>query len=129
MRARSLTEISPADLPTELAVGFTRIRVGVDNEATYAEKLRVSRDDIAWYSANSENQTHPVKLKLANQWGLYDMLGNVWEWCSDQAYRRYSSAAQQNPTGPTAGEGRVIRGGAWDSCVFRADLNTDSDAT
>jgi formylglycine-generating enzyme required for sulfatase activity len=69
--------------------------------------------ELAWYHANSENATHPVGQKLPNAWGLYDMLGNVWEWCEDAWHDNYMDA----PTDGSAwlGEGtlRVSRGGSW----------------
>lgn len=66
--------------------------------------------EVAWYSENSSSKTHPVKQKLANELGLYDMSGNVYEWCQDW-FGNYSSA-QTNPTGPASGSYRVIRGGS-----------------
>jgi formylglycine-generating enzyme required for sulfatase activity len=68
-------------------------------------------DGIAWYSGNRSNRVHSVKEKVPNAWGLYDMLGNVAEWCSDW-YGDYSIGSTVDPTGPISGTSRVIRGGA-----------------
>jgi formylglycine-generating enzyme required for sulfatase activity len=68
--------------------------------------------NIAWYSSNAGSQTHAVGGKFANGLGLHDMSGNVWEWCQDW-YGPYSSASVTNPTGPTTGTSRLLRGGGW----------------
>ena len=68
--------------------------------------------DVAWYYDNSSSSTHPVGTKLPNELGLYDMSGNVWEWCSDWD-GDYSTSSQTNPMGPSTGSDRVLRGGCW----------------
>ena len=70
--------------------------------------------DVAWYEGNSEKTTHPVGTKRANELGIHDMSGNVWEWVSDW-YGDYDSGPQKDPSGPDQGTSRVIRGGGWGS--------------
>ena len=69
--------------------------------------------DVAWDKSNSGEKTHPVGSKSPNALGLYDMSGNVYEWCSDWYSSGYSSSAQTNPQGLAAGSARVLRGGGW----------------
>ena len=71
-----------------------------------------SADDVVWYRTNSGNKTHPVGQKAANELGLYDMSGNVLEWCADR-YGSYSSGAKTDPKGPSSGQNRVLRGGSY----------------
>lgn len=79
-------------------------------------------DAIAWYEYNSGGKTHPVGSKQPNSFGLYDMLGNAWEWCSDRYSRNYYRASPgSNPSGPSVGPHRVSRGGSWCSKPPRAN--------
>lgn len=68
--------------------------------------------NVAWTSDNSEGKTHPVGQKAPNELGIYDLSGNVWEWCSDK-YGDYSSSAKMNPIGAGTGSSSVLRGGSW----------------
>ena len=71
-------------------------------------------EDVAWYYSTSKNNTYSVGQKQPNELGIYDMSGNVWEWCSDR-FGSYTSSPQTNPKGATSGSDRVFRGGSWSS--------------
>jgi len=70
--------------------------------------------EVAWYKNNSSDQTHEVAQKRANGFGLYDTLGNVWEWVNDWYDENYyQHSPSEDPSGPTSGQYRVLRGGSW----------------
>lgn len=95
-------------LPTEAEWEYACRAGGTDPPAAGAELVAV-----AWYADDSEGTTHPVGSKGPNAWGLHDMLGNVAEWTLD-AYGPYPRVDEEkDPTGPTAGSSRVVRGGSW----------------
>ena len=98
-------------LPTEAEWEFAA-RGGNDSKGyTYSGSNTVS--DVAWYYSNC-NSHYPVKSKSSNELGIYDMSGNVWEWCQDwYGSSYYSSSSSTDPTGPTSGSYRVFRGGSW----------------
>ncbi len=99
-------------LPTEAQWEYAA-RGGNKNEGTkYSGSWSI--DAVAWYDGNSGSSTHPVGTKRPNALGIYDMSGNVWEWCSDW-YGDYRTYDTQNPTGASSGSRRVLRGGGWNS--------------
>ena len=112
-------------LPTEAEWEFAARGGNRSNHTQYSGSS--SLDEVAWYGGNSGDKTHPVKTKKANELGLYDMAGNVYEWCQD-LYGSYSSSSQYNPTGPGSGFCRVFRGGccahpAWGCRSSYRDTN------
>ena len=97
-------------LPTEAEWEFAARGGKKSRGYQYSGSNNIS--DVAWYEVNSGNKPHDVGSKQANELGIYDMTGNVREWCQDW-YGKYSSSSQTNPTGATSGSDRVFRGGSW----------------
>ena len=97
-------------LPTEAEWEFAAKGGTKSKGYTYSGSNTI--DDVAWYTGNSSSETHEVATKSPNELGIYDMSGNVLEWCQDW-YGSYSSSSQSNPTGPASGSYRVDRGGSW----------------
>ncbi len=97
-------------LPTEAQWEYA-CRAGSKTAYSFGEGSK-SLGDYAWFDQNSNRQTHPVGEKKANAWGLYDMHGNVWEWCSDW-YGQYPKGAVSDPVETRESSNRVFRGGSW----------------
>jgi len=106
-------------LPTEAEWEFAA-RGGKKAKKQYKYAGSDNIDDVAWYDKNNDYETKPVGLKFPNALGLYDMSGNVWEWCWDRHDKDYYEKCNKNglilnPEGPQSGSGRVLRGGSWRS--------------
>ncbi|SPD76063.1 conserved exported hypothetical protein [uncultured Desulfobacterium sp.] len=102
-------------LPTEAEWEYA-CRAGSSTEFYFGDDKN-KLEYYAWNNSNSDDWTHRVNLKRPNAWGLYDMHGNVWEWCQDW-YSEYPSGPVTDPAGPETGSQRVSRGGSWRSAAM-----------
>lgn len=101
-------------LPTEAEWEYAARGGSSGSPTLYAGSNNI--DEVAWYDGNSGSKTHPVGQKKPNELGLYDISGNVWEWCSDwYGSDYYKNSPRNNPQGPASGSYRVLRGGCWGS--------------
>ena len=101
-------------LPTEAEWEYA-CRAGTRSRFYFGENAEELKS-FAWFEGNSQAKPHPAAKRKPNAWGLYDMAGNVWEWCNDfYGVKYFRDSPGDNPRGPKQGEKRVLRGGAWSS--------------
>lgn len=107
-------------MPTEAEWEFAAI--GGQKSKGYRYAGSNILDEVAWYSDNAEKTTHPRGQKLPNELGLYDMCGNVFEWCWDW-FDKFDTDFMDNPTGPIKGKMKVVRGNNWVNGKSTSDLS------
>ncbi len=106
--ARIRYDVAGYRLPNEAEYEYAQ-RAGTTTDFYWGDSLDA---DYCWYFANADNKTHPVGRLRPNAFGLYDMSGNLWEWCNDW-YAPYDPAQVRDPAGPDTGSYRIVRGGSW----------------
>jgi len=101
-------------LPTEAEWEYV-CRAGTNTKFHFGNNLNDLKN-FSWFKENSGGRPRPVGQKLPNPWGIFDLYGNVWEWCNDY-YKvdYYQESPEKNPKGPVTGDNKVLRGGSWDS--------------
>ncbi len=103
----NIDEIEAYSLPTEAQWEYS---CRAETETAYAGE---GLEDYGWFRGNSESTTYEVRGKKPNGWNIYDMHGNVWEWCADWYEEKLGEGALEDPEGPKTGSARVVRGGSW----------------
>lgn len=123
---RWLREADGFQLPTEAEWEYAA-KAGGEQTYAWSDEL----DEVAWYYSNAGSETHPVGQKAANSFGLYDMFGNVWEWCFDgwdsDAYKKRKEGATDAVNIALGSRHRVIRGGSWDNLEKKVNASYRND--
>lgn len=115
-------------LPTEAEWEYAARGGALSTNTRYSGSNIIN--DVSWFSSNSSSKTHDIGSKSPNQLGIYDMSGNVWEWCWDwYSPNYYTQSIQTDPKGPDAGSGRVLRGGSWYNYAERCRISYRYDSS